>query len=472
LAPACLVQLQMFNSYGLIDNDGIMVALGAVCLLALLRARRGLTTRRAVLFGTTVGLCALGKGTAVQLTPLLAIGLAALYILTGRRRGQFFRWMGVAGVTAVVFIVPWIVFNLHAYHALSGAKPQAALVEPFLGRLPLNLSGAHHLWTLALVSSFVAQLPIAPTLTSHYRAAWAVVGLATVSAGTLVAAAFRRWHDAAAELWLGISLPLGLAALIVATMSQGGAGASVVGRHLAALLPVLCLAIAFGSVSVFGRRLGTTVMLIFFVFASSAEIGGQQALVRLEYTQPTFGKAAPVIDQSYNDGTAATATAVSVRSRCPATDVALAFAAPPPHITIDNQNIAPSGTAGVWTTYFLPSPQSGPFTIAFPKPIRLYVDNASPSPELTVVATPLVRAAPVARVYCNVRDPLSFRFRELYSPQHPFPLTLRDLSDWPYVERTLTIVVTAIVMVALALEPLRRLRARAGMGKNAPPRPD
>jgi hypothetical protein len=63
LSPACLVSVQLFNSqFSLITNDGIMVPLGALCLLTFLRCRRGFTVARGAAFGIAVGLCSLARG--------------------------------------------------------------------------------------------------------------------------------------------------------------------------------------------------------------------------------------------------------------------------------------------------------------------------------------------------------------------------------------------------------------------------
>jgi hypothetical protein len=461
LAPICLVQLQLFNSYGFIDNDAIMVVTGSLCLLALLRGRHGLTPQRAIFFGAAVGLAGVGKGTAVQLVPLLILGLVGLYLQTGRRTGQFFRWLLVAGTTATAIIAPWIAFNVHVYHAVSGAKPQAALVEPVLGKVPQTLAGAHQLWRLALVSSFVAQVNVPAALSGYYRHGWAIVGAFLVIAGALVAAAFRKWDEVAAQLWLCISLPLGLATLIVATMIESGTGSSVLGRHLGALLPAFCLAVAFGAVAVFGPRLGTAVLFTLLALASFLEIGSQQAFIRVQYTQARIGSAVPIIDQSYNDGIPTTATGIGVRAPCPATALSFAFAESGPPVTIGKQGIAPSGTSGVWTTYMLRRPQYGTFIVDLPARTRLYVDRGSPNRDLFLVGAPSGRPVPVARIYCNVHHADDARFTTLYTPQHPFPLTYRSLSDWPAVERAIAVMGAAIVIAALALDSLHRVRSTA-----------
>jgi hypothetical protein len=379
----------------------------------------------------------------------------------------------VAAATATVLLAPWIAFNLHAYHALSGAKPQAALVEPVLGKVPHTLAGARQLWNLAVVSSFIAQINVPAALSSHYRHGWAILGALFVAAGALVSAALRRWDELAAEVWLGISVPLGLAAIIAATMIESGAGSSVVGRHLAVLLPAGCLAVAFGVVAVFGSRLGAAVILILLAVASFAETGSQQAFVRVWYTQARVGNAVPIIDQSYNDGTPMTAVALGVRSPCPATRLSLAFAEPPPRITINHDSIAPAETAGVWTTYLLPSQQSVTFIVAFPRRTSLYVHRQTSDRRLFLLEPGAEKAVPVARIFCDVPDAGSVRFRALYSPQHPFPITYQGLLDWPEFERAVSLLAAVIAVAALALDAVRRHRATPSRDRAArrPPLP-
>jgi hypothetical protein len=274
-----------------------------------------------------------------------------------------------------------------------------------------------------------------------------------------VSAVFRRWDEAAAELWLGISVPLGLAALIAATMIQSGTGSSVVGRHLAPLLPAGCLAIAFGVVAVFGSRLGAAILLILLAVASVAETGSQEAVVRVWYTQARVGNAVPVVDQSYNDGTPMTAVALGVRSPCPATRLSLAFAEPPPRITINQESIAPAETSGVWTTYLFPGRQSATFIVGFPKRTSLYVKRQTSDRRLFLLEADTEKAVPVARIFCNVPDAGSVRFLDLYSPQHPFPITYQGLLDWPVFERALSLLAALIAVAALALHAVRRHRA-------------
>ena len=450
LAPALLVTMQMFNAYAIVSNDGIMVGLGALCVLALLRLRRGLTPRRAVMFGAACGLCALGKGTAMGLLPLLALGLLGVYVVTGCRSRQAITSLAIAGGVLLLLVMPWIAFNLHVYHAISGGKQEATLVGPIIGRTPVNLAGAHKIWTSATRFLFVAQ--DAPGRTMRYRQVWAISGIGTTGAAVIAAAFRRSLKDLMIAGWLAISLPIGVLTIILVTFSQSGTGTTVLPRHLGVLLPVLCLAMAYGAASL-GPRLGAAVLVILLVLFSWAEIGSDQAWVRSAYTKGLVGKSAPVVDQSYTDGVLATATSLTVVSGCPVTHLSFFFPDPPTGIAVNARAATSLGTSGAWTTYQLAMPTTGTLNVDLPAPTAVYLARPT-EPAVALAGSPDV--TPVARVYCVVGHPASFRFRQTFWPQHPFGVTLRMVLDWPIVEMALGIAAASVVLVCLAMEVRRR----------------
>ena len=191
LAPAVIAALQIVNvqnSY--VDNDALTIVAGAACVLALLASRDDLRVRRGILFGAALGAAFLSKATLVALAPALLIAMT-VYVV--RRRPAFrslMVWVTAAGCAAAVLLIPYLLFNLTEYHALSGARAAAELVKPIVGSTPLNLTGAKQLTSSFLQTLFVGQGIAPPSLTGHYQLLWEWTGVVTAVA-TLAGAAAR-----------------------------------------------------------------------------------------------------------------------------------------------------------------------------------------------------------------------------------------------------------------------------------------
>ncbi len=447
LAPLCLVVLQIVSSHAaLIDNDGVMVATGALALITLLRAREGLTTKRAVAFGGAVGLCALGKGSAAALAPALAIGIVGLVWLLRPPLRVLLRWLVIAGAAAAALVVPWILVNLAHYGELTGGKEAARVVAPVIGNGPVGLGGAWHYFKALIHTSFVAQ-DIDFLRTDTYRHVWSWAGVILGVGGVVMAAVRRHRDELEVAGWLVASIQLGLVALVFVAMSQSGAQTAIFGRHLFVLLPVWCVAVAYGAVALAGWRLGAIAIILIIVVAGWLEISSEQFWVSANYAGTGYiAGAAPAFENTYGTTTMNT-RAVLVDVPCAVTAVALHLGGAPA-ATANGRPLAVGQSEPLWTPYLFDPPQKGPLVITFASDVTVDAGTAR-SPEVTFPGR--ADLAPVARVYCGKQDdPAGTRFAQLYRPHHPFPLSLRGLRSWPVGLAVLqTIVGLAVIAVLL-----------------------
>ncbi len=128
LAPAVIAVLQIINvqnSY--VDNDALTMVVATTCLLALLASRGDLSVRRGAVFGVTLAAALLTKATLSALVPALIIALVAYVVRRRPGLRPVAKWVGAASCTTALVILPYLVFNLTEYHALSGARAAAAL---------------------------------------------------------------------------------------------------------------------------------------------------------------------------------------------------------------------------------------------------------------------------------------------------------------------------------------------------------
>jgi 4-amino-4-deoxy-L-arabinose transferase-like glycosyltransferase len=123
-----------------ISNEGLELLVGAAMVYALWRAASERSPGWLVAAGALVGLGLLTRLTLAYLAPV-AIGVAVVGALRGPKR---FPWWSLAAAAAipVALLVPWAVFNLDHYNALTptGAArhQQEAVVNPTGRRLGLS----------------------------------------------------------------------------------------------------------------------------------------------------------------------------------------------------------------------------------------------------------------------------------------------------------------------------------------------
>jgi hypothetical protein len=435
LAPAVIGVLQIVNvqnSY--VDNDALTMVAGAACVLALLACRGDLRARRGALFGLTLAAAFLTKATLAALVPALLIAMVA-YVVR-RRPGvrPVAVWTAVAGGTAIVIMLPYLVFNLTEYHALNGAHAAAALIKPIIGSTPVSLAGAGHLGQMFLRTLFVGQGIAPPTSADQYQRLWEWAAVVSAAAALTGATLQRRWDELALVGWIVASIPLGVLALIVVGFSQSGGEATVVARYLDCLLPLFAILVGYGAIAVAGPRIGSLALLAVLVAASFVEVAGDRAWVRTTYTADIFGRSVPVVEQSYSDGWALF-TNVRGSTACPADAVALDVLAPaPPAVAVNGRWTAGAEADGPWTEYRLARPVRGKLVIRTLGPVEVGTARhrgtvAGPGGSVAASAV----GVPAVRLYCPVRDPADVRFGQLYRTDHP-PLSLGTVLAWPEVE--------------------------------------
>ncbi|HEX3316851.1 MAG TPA: glycosyltransferase family 39 protein [Solirubrobacteraceae bacterium] len=115
-----------------ISNEGLELLVGMALVYALWRAAASRSPGWLIAAGALVGLGLLTRLTVAYLVPV-AIGVAVVGALRGPRR---FPWWSLAAAAAlpVALLVPWAVFNLDHYNALTptaaARKQQEAVVNP------------------------------------------------------------------------------------------------------------------------------------------------------------------------------------------------------------------------------------------------------------------------------------------------------------------------------------------------------
>jgi 4-amino-4-deoxy-L-arabinose transferase-like glycosyltransferase len=447
LAPAFIAVLQIVNvqnSY--VDNDGLTMVAGSACLLALLASRGDLRIRKGVLFGAALAAAVLTKATLWALAPALIIAAVAYVV----KRKPSFRsaatWAAAAGGTFAVIFLPYLVFNLVQYHALSGVQRTSALLKPVFGSTPLSVAGLQQLTATLLRMLFVGQ-GIAPTsVTNEYQLLLKVTALALAAAALGAAAALRRRDELAIMAWIVVSIPLGTVTLVVLGYSQSGSGASIAARFLDCLLPLFAILMGYGAVAALGSRAGSLALLSVLVASSFLEVTSDRFFVTTNYAADIIGHSVPAVEQSYADGRA-TLTNVRASASCRVDAVALSFwGAHPPEVVVNGKRSLPAMNEGtLWTAYRLTSPMTGNIAMRFPGTPQMDVER----PRQHLVVRP-VRVAetpagvPAVRLYCSVADPAVSRFDELYPTSHP-PLSMAELLAWPEVEAWIEFVLVATV---------------------------
>jgi hypothetical protein len=428
LAAALIAGLQLLASAATVGNDSVTAVAAALAVTVLLRSGKRLGWRSGAMAGGALTLAFLSKTVAVALVPaaILAVAWFAL-----RRRppvGAALRWAGGAVAAGLVLVAPWVAFNVRTYHALSGGRVQATLVVPAIGRTPAGWTGFKDIVSSALHTVFTVRSTQHASSILHtgwYLAVLAGAVLALV--GAVLPTDDRDRDELARVVWLVVSVPLGLFLLVASVLQQSGPGAAVTGRHLDVLMPFVCILVAYAAVAVLGTRAGSALLLAGLSAAAFLEVPSENSSVRATYTVGLIGSAAPVVRQTYADRVVAY-TEVDATSPCPVVAVALVVHGAVPAIRIDGQPpVAVAKGPSPWTVFDSPTLPAGPLRVAFASPAAL--DAGSGRLDRDVAERD--GATPAVELYCRVADPLEYRFAALYRPDHPYPMTLRVLLDWP-----------------------------------------
>lgn len=402
--------------------------------------------RKGALFGASLAAALLTKATLWALAPALIIAVVA-YVVRRKPAGRSAAaWAAAAGGTLVVIFLPYLVFNLVQYHALSGAQQTSALVKPVIGSTPVNLMGFGQLVTTLVQTLFVGQ-GVAPTsVTNGYQLLLKVVALVLAAAAVGSAAWFRRRDELSIMVWIIVSIPLGIVTLILLGFSQSGTEATLAARFLDCLLPLFAILMGYGAVATLGSKIGSLSLLSVLVAASFLEVSSDRFYVTTNYATGVIGHSVPVVEQSYADGRA-TVTNVRAAANCRVDAVGLSFwGSSPTTVTVNGKRSLTAVQDGtLWTAYRLARPVTGHVAIALPATTQLDVDRTRPHSlvhSAGVVAT--TAGVPTIRLYCPVADPASYRFGELYPTSHP-PLSMGELLAWPEVEAWIELALVATV---------------------------
>ena len=250
--------------------------------------------------------------------------------------------------------------------------------------------------------------------------------------------------------WIVVSIPLGVATLILVGFDQSGGQATLPARYLDCMLPLFAILVAYGAVALLGSRLGSLALLTVMVVGTFLEVPSDRAWVRATYTADTIGRSIPVVEQSYADGLAPLSS-VQASASCPVSTVALnVIGSPPKAISVNGQQSPVQATDGVWTEYRLIRPVRGHLNIEFPGPVPLATARdlgslSSDSGGVTVSASGL----PAIRLYCRVAQPEVDRFLQLYPTNHP-SISLGTLLAWPELEAWVGVALTLTVALGVA----------------------
>jgi hypothetical protein len=458
LAPLVLVVIQGFNAnLASVSNDALVVPSAAAALLLLLRARHSFTAGSAVLAGLALGVAVVNKTTVLGLIPLAGLFLLGL-VVTGRRSlSAIVRWGAIYGAAGSVILAPWLLWNFHAYGAISPGARIAAITGVSQMRVPLTLDGLRTHWLGAGYGLWDFQL-----MSLGRRAYGYVFETALVAALALggITAWRRRMPDTAWKLaWLAAALPMAFLCMLgIIYTATGGAG-SPAGRHLYLALAPVAVLLAAGAVIGAGARWGTVAVLAVVAAAMVFEAPVVDHHLEASYgTGLLAGGQAPVVDQSWTDEWV-TVRSIDARPPCPLTAVGVAGPQPVKTISVRAGSTTVPGrfvtSDRVFHLYALDTTvRADKVSIELPAGARVGRSRLVRSRAVAFTELP---GSPAARLYCRVGDPEEVRFRELFPPQHLSGATLDRLRLWPRLWQVLALVGVAISVVV-------SVRARRGRG--------
>jgi 4-amino-4-deoxy-L-arabinose transferase-like glycosyltransferase len=227
-----------------VSNAPLELLMAVAFLYVAWRADEERDDRRLLLAGALLGLALLTKFTLVALVPLLAV-----VAIRAVRRGA---WRAAAASLAlpVLLVTPWLIFNLHHYHAFTAnslAKSmQESIVNPhgidytlgrFFDMLPRLFEG--------VVPQDWASFVVAPLVPFAFD----FVTVATFGLPVLLLVAEPRWLMTRHATLLVAPFVLGIAMVAWVTLVENWPIAS--SRRLYAELPALALFTGFSAVTLF-----------------------------------------------------------------------------------------------------------------------------------------------------------------------------------------------------------------------------
>ena len=439
-APALLVTLQGFNgNLSSVNNDVLLVPASIVVLLAVLKARRNLSRRSAVLAGAAMGAALLTKMSALPLFPLVGLALIVLPFKPPRTWGKRIEWGIVFGLVTTLVVSPWLGWNLMKYGSLSGGGALAEVMGAIQPRIPISLDGLQTHWRDGH-SGFWQQFlySLAPTGV-QYSKLW---GWGVVTASVLASLVFlkrRDFESLRVLAWLASSFAIAFLTFMGLIYLYFGQG-TMVGRHLYIALAPLVIVIAAGAIG-FSPRWGPALLIVLACAALAREPATARGYLQFIYGAGIIDtNLVPVTDQSYNSAVA-TELPIDVRPNCPVEVIAIHFAdAAPPAVSLVSGSRTTSlprtsdGSAlsldqNLKLAFFdLPQPLRTPFTIIPPDGAGVTFSQEERDSSVKF-SEPM--GDPQMRLYCRMAEPDAFRFAQNYDPQHPDWATYEGLRAWP-----------------------------------------
>ncbi len=425
IGPGLLVATNSF-AFASTSNDALAVILGAAAVLALLRA---LDDRPAagwvVGAGAVLGLGITAKATTVVIAPVLLAVVLTWW--RSQRPGPRVeaRAAGSYLLAASLAVLPWLVWNLRTYGAVSGVRQVNEIIPPAttvfsLSRVVADVGTARlGLWSSQLL------------LDDGYAIAWLVI--ATALPVLAIAIAVRRGCRSDA-FGLGVAvlaLPAGFVCSELLNFGPMHGTGAPLGRHLLVAVPFTVIGVAGALATLVSRRwlpvAAGAIMTAGFLLESGAALD----LLQRAYEGTVHDEAlTPVVDQAWSDRLDQP-TAVVVTPTCPVAAFSIGFSGSPPATvavrTADRQWSVPSEAVsssqplylepaldGVW--YRLPTELGVPFTVEIPAGSAINTSTTERAPELALSPGD---GDPVARLYCAAGDARAVAFGRDYAPNHP-----------------------------------------------------
>lgn len=458
-SPAILVAIQGFNSNTTsITNDALLVPISIAALVPIASAWRGVNNRQAIIAGALFGLAMLCKNTASPLAALTLIVLVGLLLARRASLRDLCVWGLIYMGTAFAVLLPYLVWNLYKYGALSASSEVHDLLAPLLQHTPLTFAGLRVHFHNVRIGFWDFSYGLGAN--SAYARTFEIAILVSLIAGLGVALRRRAFDEASALVWAAVAFPVAFVIVLAASYSIYGEGSTIVGRHLYAVLGLFAIAIAAGASISLGSRLGVLaiVLLLGIAFIHEREVTDHYVLAT--YADGVlFDRLAPVIDQPLNEGYT-TATSVSATATCPVEAVGLAIVNPAPkELTLSSPSLQQATYLGenkAVSLYALPTPATGQITM-LTSGLMIGAESVDRDPAISLAGS---TGDPVVRLYCAVENPDAFRFKQMFDPGHlnlSYSLVRAWADIWYWIGWAL-VSVSAAGMAAMAYPQLRPSR--------------
>ncbi len=422
LAAAVYLAVPASWVHGAIPAGDVLVpTAGLLALLALTTVvDRGADLRSAAHVGLATSGMLLVKPTTLGVVPLVLV--AGLWLAWRRLPWRrWARWVGVAATATILPLLPWVLWNILAYGSPSAADANDLILGGAQFDVPFGWE-ALRLHTQTAMEGLFGLARI--------DRAWDAVNLrwlallAVVTVGGSAVAWYRgRRGEALILPGLAVTIPAAFAGMLVVIFVIFGGRSSVVGRHLLVALPMGCLAIAAGAVTMLGRRLGTALLLVVAaVGLLPVEAGLVERFLDVTYFEHAPGDAA-LAEQDDLARAVGPVDDIDVDADCPVRIVDVVTDGPA-EFTVR----APDGT--------VLSPEAHS-SILRPSWVRFELPRATPEVELSVVGTapelPVTRDGSAAvRAWCDSDDPKATTYAAMHDPQRPvaMPWSVVRASIW------------------------------------------